>query len=418
MIFWILLRNLFLKGDVGKKIRFNLFNQHCFEYTNSSKYDRFLFLREIKSLFKSFFISKESKKIYPIGVGLYVLSNLFTKDKVEFISSSFENIDFVVNKKDIYSYSRLKFKILISIIILLTFPYFFSRTFFIQKDRINHTLFIRHLYLSLVLCSFLKANCKKIYFFHPHEPESNLIINMLETMDIEVIVVPNTNPLFMYNKNIVGNNILLTLGYQVEELLFFNPTYQGSIHLKEDFQLAEYHNNFSSKSNKKICYYSHGSWLRLENNQHIPPFNEVEMELELLEYLKNCELFKDIVLTICLHPKEKEKSVLEKAKKYYEEIFGNKINFYNKESYESFKEFHIGFGGLSSILFERIHCGYKSIIYENGTDDFPIKNSLFNQFVISDLEHLTQKINADFAANDYDYFQNLKRYTYLQHTNT
>ena len=417
MIFWILLKTLFLKGDVGKKIRFNLFNQHCFEYTNSSKFDRFLFLRELKSLLKSFLLMSSSKKTFPVGVGLYVLSNLFEEDKLKFITSSFENIDFVINKKEAHIYANLKCKILCLFFILVTFPYFFFKTFLSQKNRINNALLIRHVYLSLVLSSYIARNCKKIYFFHPHEPESNLIIKMLETMGIDVTVIPNTNPLFMYNKNIVGNKILLTLGYQVEELLFFNPNFQGSIFLEEDFHLAKYHNNFKPTNNSKICYYSHGSWLRLENNQHIPPFNEVKMELELLEYLKNNNLFKDINLTICLHPKEKENIVLEKAKKYYEDIFGHNIKFYLKNSYESFQEFHIGFGGLSSILFERIHCGYKSIIYENGIDNFPIENSLFNQFVISDLENLSQKINADLATNYENYFQNLKRYTYLHHSN-
>ena len=413
MIFWILLKTLLLKGDVGKKIRFNLFNQHCFEYTNSSKYDRFLFLRELKLLFKSFFISKEGKKIHPIGVGLYVLSNLNIKGKVEFISSSFENIDFIVNKRDIYLYSTLKFKILISFIILLTFPYFFSRTFFIQKNRINHTLFIRHVYISLVLCSFLKANCKKIYFFYPHEPESNLIINMLETMNIDIIVIPNTNPLFMYNKNIIGNKILLTLGYQVEELLFFNPTYEGSILLKEDFQLKEYHNNFSSKSNNKICYYSHASWLRIENDQHIPSFNEVKIELELLEYLNSKGLFKDVELTICLHPKEKESSVIEKAQKYYKGIFGNDINFFQNSSYESFKEYDLGFGAFSSILFERIHCGYKTLIFNQHIKEFPLENSSFNKFIVNDIEKFKSKLNQAIIEETKVFFNGLIKYTFL-----
>ena len=35
------------------------------------------------------------------------------------------------------------------------------------------------------------------------------MIKMLETIGIDVIVIPNTNPLFMYNKNIIGNKILL-----------------------------------------------------------------------------------------------------------------------------------------------------------------------------------------------------------------
>ena len=129
MIFWILLKILFLKGDVGKKIRFNLFNQHCFEYTNSSKFDRLLFLRELKSLLKSFYLVSSRKKTFPVGVGLYVLSNSFVEDKVNFISSSFENIDFVLNKKEAYLYANLKWKILCLFFILVSFPYFFLKLF-------------------------------------------------------------------------------------------------------------------------------------------------------------------------------------------------------------------------------------------------------------------------------------------------
>ena len=413
MIFWILLKTLFIKGDVGEKIRFNLFNQHCFEYTNSSKYDRFLFLREFKSLIKSFFqMSSRGKKI-PVGVGLYVLSDSFEEEKVNFISSSFENIDFVLNKREVYSYSRFKFKILISILILLTFPYFFFRTFFIQKNRINHTLFIRHLYLSLVLCSFLKRNCKKIYFFHPHEPESNLMIKMLETIGIDVIVIPNTNPLFMYNKNIIGNKILLTLGYQVEELLFFYPNYQGTILFQEDIQLAEYHNNFISESNMKICYYSHASWLRVENDQHIPSFNEVKIELELLEYLNNNDLFKDIDLTICLHPKEKENSILERAKKYYKGIFGNNIYFFQKSSYESFNEYNLGIGAFSSILFERIYCGHKTLIFNQNIKEFPLENSDFHKFIINDIQKFKSKFNQAIVEETKGFYDGLEKYTFL-----
>ena len=152
---------------------------YCFEYTNSSKFDRLLFLRELKSLLKSFFLISSRKKTFPVGVGLYVLSSSFVEDKVNFISSSFENIDFILNKKEAYSYANLKWKILCLFFILVTFPYFFFKTFLSQKNRINNALLIRHVYLSLVLSSYIARNCKKIYFFHPHEPESNLIIMML-----------------------------------------------------------------------------------------------------------------------------------------------------------------------------------------------------------------------------------------------
>ena len=35
---------------------------------------------------------------------------------------------------------------------------------------------------------------------------------------INIIKIPNSNPLFMYNKNILANEIILTLQYQREEL--------------------------------------------------------------------------------------------------------------------------------------------------------------------------------------------------------
>ena len=80
----------------------------------------------------------------------------------------------------------------------------------------------------------------------------------------------------------------------------------------------------------KICYYSHAlTDLRVENDQHIPSFNEVKNRVGIIEgVLNNNDLFKDIDLTI-VYPKEKENSILEKAK-ILQGIFGNNIYIFQK----------------------------------------------------------------------------------------
>ena len=89
---------------------------------------------------------------------------------------------------------------------------------------------------------------------------------------------------------------------------------------------------------------------------------------------------------------------------YYKDIFGSSVKFFEKSSYDSFSKFNLGFGCFSSILFERIHCGHKTIIFNNKVDEFPLKNSKFNFFVIKDLKDLKEKIEYSLGLDCKTFF--------------
>ena len=249
----------------------------------------------------------------------------------------------------------------------------------------------------------MKVDCEKIYFFSTHEPEANLLAHLLMKKNIKVVKIPNSNPLFMFNKNMVTDELILTLEYQFEEANLFYEDCDFEIKRWHPIGLNKYYNiNKENQSSKKLCYYSHASWIRKSEDHHLPKFNEVELELNFLELIRNSNFFSNHEVYICLHPKEKTSSnILIKSKNYYKKIFGSNVQFYNNSSFESFEEFELGFGAFSSILFERIHCGYKTLIFNNLISEFPILNSDFNYFVMSDFENLLESIQC-FVNENFD----------------
>jgi|SaaInlStandDraft_1057018.scaffolds.fasta_scaffold32104_2 hypothetical protein len=401
---------LFFSRDKSLKIRHSLLNQHTFDYTEDSKADSFLFFREIKYLFNR--LNLNSKKECFNGVGIFILSDTHKTKSLNFINSV-DEIDFVLTKDDLIRsknfFERFFMLFIISIISLVTLPLSGLEKF----NKLNLILFSRHFINAMIIGNRLKNKCKKLYYFHTHDPDANLNISLLEHLNIEVIAIPNSNPLFMYNSNLIAKNYFLTLGYQIEEFNFFYKRENKSFIFQEIPFLKFYYNDFIKKR-KKLCYYSHCSWLRILKNQNLPNFNDVLMELKLLEGIKKMKLLRKYQVTVCLHPKEKAtKKIHTQSKEYYKNIFGNNVKFYKDTSYNSFNEYEVGFGSLTSILFERIQCAHKTLIFFEKLTSFPLPNSKFNNFLTDNLSKLESRIDKlIFLDDDYMKIEN-SIYTYL-----
>ena len=259
----------------------------------------------------------------------------------------------------------------------------------------------------------LKNKCKKLYFFYTHEPEYNLISHYLIKHGTYVVSIPNANPLFMFNKNLIFSELVITIAYQFHEFKLFYKNKKSTFwNLPELINL--HNNNFSSFQNGSICYYSHASWLRKEFDHTITPFNEVKLEIDFLNYIKRNRILKDFDITICLHPKEKEsKDILSKSKKFYRTMFGEKISFHYSDSRKSFKDFDLGIGTFSSILFERLHCGYKTLIFNNLIDEFPINDPRLNRIVISDYSTFVNKLSETLNKTTNIFFKGIEDYTFI-----
>ena len=94
---------------------------------------------------------------------------------------------------------------------------------FSRKYRQNLTL-IPEFIIQIVELLLLTKNFKvqKLYYLDIHVPEANFLSSLLINQGVRVVKVPDSNPLFMFNKNIVSSETILTLGYQIEEFVFFN----------------------------------------------------------------------------------------------------------------------------------------------------------------------------------------------------
>ena len=419
MIFFNLLVELFfINKKLNRKIRYDFFNQHSFSLPNSAKYDRLIGFRQLfrnlrKLWLERIILPDQQNDIKSVNF-LYVLSPVNISKKLEYL----KNIDQIkagISRANLFLELNFLRKIQISLLLFIFYSFVVFYVFLFRKNRINIALFPEIILQCYLLVKKLKIlKCQKLYFFYTHEPESNFISHILISRDISIIKIPNTNPLFMFNKNMIASKVILTLGYQSEEVEIFSDYRNISIENWPPFALNKYYNHdFKTIINHKICYYSHGSWLRTREDHHLPKFDEVSVELNFLEKIKGIDFLTHLEITVCLHPKEKINSnIFNQAKNYYYNIFGRNISFFKGESYESFNKFDVGFGSFSSILFERLHCGYKTILYTKGINDFPISNSKFERFITKDINDCENEIKNAVNTDCESFFNNHLDYTY------
>lgn len=413
------------KTDNEKKTKKDLITQHSFYYPENSKNGRFIGLRLMKFQITNLIGSLgKKKKLNKVDFVFYTLFSGSIKSDLSFIQFNSP----ILKNKESYSFQRenifdnfSNFEIFRSILFLVSgfpFLYLFS---FLKKNKFNYFLLTESYLISRV---FKKINeqteCTDFFHLYPHEPDSNLSYLLSKKKETTYLKIPNMNPLFMFNENIIADKLILTLDYQQEELKAWSnnvPTENWKTNKLKPF----FNENFTLNKKQSICYYSHASWLRKNEKHGSTWFNEEEMELELLAFFKENENLFDqgLDITVCLHPKEKKSEKLKNESiKYYQKIFGEDVKFFDfkKSSYDSFNEFDLGISAFTSIIFERIYCGFKSYMYHNQLSvDFPVKESKYKGFVMNNFNDVEEKIKNYKAtkATDENFYADKKQYTYL-----
>ena len=165
-----------------------------------------------------------------------------------------------------------------------------------------------------------------------------------------------------------------------------------------------------------IGFYSSGFWVRDKNNAISHDINSVKNERKILEILKEVFIENNIKLFIFIHPKEKKFDV-KYLNNHYSKILGNKINFdicnYNEDSSKLFNKIDLGVSFNSSVIHERIYCGFKSLLFEHSSD-FPVKNSSFSYICSKSTQELKYLIKSSLKVTTYYFFKkfNLDSYSF------
>ena len=261
--------------------------------------------------------------------------------------------------------------------------------------------------------SLKKNKIDLIIDYANYEVDSNFFYLLAKELNITVYKVPSPNPLSFHNKIILGDYLILSSGYQIEEIKKLDKIRVRYIIKSMPEQGINYLNQYKQKgivldNTYLLGYYSHASWVRLkekhaDNGLAIDNLEEETLKI-INDLLKSNSSYK---LIIFLHPREK-KIEQEIIYEYYSKILKREqIEFapLNAKTADSFDLINIAILAISSILFDRLFVGRKLFIYKNKPDAyFPMKESTLNNICFNSKQELETLIGKSIKLTNESFY--------------
>jgi hypothetical protein len=301
------------------------------------------------------------------------------------------------------------------------FPFVFRSVF--SSNRANWALLIRELNDTTVFMYWLRAkNIKRLYDFLPYELESNWISILCRERGVETIKIPSSGPLATHNSVLIADKIVLSSPYHLEELGIFKNSIRYNSLLKWGPERAlnyinRYRSNAPKPASSVIGFYSHASWLRLAQDHADVGLNIPEAEDKLLNDLyRYVSEHKEFTLRIFLHPREKAPDVMDATRNFYNSKLGQgnyEFSDFNKATTDCFEDATLAMAAFSTILFERLFAGYKTLIGNYGIPSFPLKGSNLNAICFSDYERLSFLVEKSTKESELEFFKSNHLEDYL-----
>ena len=378
----------FLKESFSKKLQIvynTLRNNISYRLPNTAKDDIFISFRELKRLiFSSFSNSNFTNMNYTNAI--YDSNSKAFDLRSTYLNKFYDKTNYVNFSKDIVvSLLPLYSKLLLFLVLSTTSISTFLLNIFL-KDKSKGGLKLRQFaecFALLYLCKKYKIN--KVFYFCIFEPDSNITSHILNLNKIETVLITSEVPLHFGNTKMVGTEVNFCFGYQLEEYEKYKSTILvDRIKLltpENIFETAPYYiktKDFNPPKNV-IGFISSGMWLRKILGDNDSGFNELENESLIISYLQEyLSLNPFVKLIIYLHPIEKNPVNFKLTNNHYEKLFtGYEINFapIDVKSSLSFSSADVCVSLYSTLLYERIFMGFKTLIVPLGFKEFPIENS-------------------------------------------
>jgi|TARA_B110000091_G_scaffold184813_1_gene204317 hypothetical protein len=287
-------------------------------------------------------------------------------------------------------------------------------------------IFQEYLEMKAVTKYIENNGIKHLYHFNIYEIESNFLSYFLNSQfGVKTTKCPSEVPLSFWNKNIICNELIVCNGYQLDEIKKYESSIKVNEILKwgpEQGHLVEqlYRNRNRNDNSKMVLgYISTGAWIR-EKEGHIDQgFQMAKNELLVLKFFNRFLSKRNSKLIVYLHPREKMDKYYQEAVAKYDSLLINiDYEFAPLEvpSSQLFMNSDLVVSFYSSLLFERLYFGFKTIFYTLYSDDFPLKESSINNICAFSEEELESLINASLSLTDNEFFEkmNIKNYPYLK----
>jgi len=411
---WVLKRLWFPKNEDEEIARDSFFENITYLFPDSAKQAPLLGFSEIRKILNQ---NSETIKTYGHNVTIIYdrkpskeetrrdyLENLEPKfTTAKFISK----VDLIKGKSRLSAFERfslLSVGLLLSLMIVLT-----------AKRRVSYAVLIKSLYEFSILKRIFKDVAKvEFHDFVQYDIDSNLLylfLKHLKGKDIVYFKYPSPGPLSLHNKWLLTDVLAINHGYHNEEIDHLKATikYQRIEKVPPEgfFTYANlYEGELHIKHSTRIGFYSHAAWIRKMEGHASDGLNIAQSEEVLLTKLgQYLEQNPNEIITLFLHPKEKTDTYFLKAKTFYHRFLGDRFVISETPSTTAFDSVKLGVGVYSTILFERLICGFSTCIY-TPSNTFPLQHSALNTVIINRGDFINQ-IERFLELSDRDFF---KRY--------
>lgn len=303
---------------------------------------------------------------------------------------------------------------------LLFIKFYFSNTD--EKTSKNFAFVLREIVENYCLFKYLNSlKAKTLYDFSNYEVDSNVIYMLCKEHGIMVYKIPSPGPLINHNSILLTDCLIVSSGYHLEELQILKSIkYQNLIKAMPEMSplfFSIYKNNNEKADKHSMAYYSHGSWLRLLAKDADVGLNTYNGEIETLKliglFLKKHPQFK---LTVFLHPRERKPLLANDTMNFYSKWLPKDTFSFsspNEKTTESFTKSNLAIVSLSTILFERLFIGKKTLICNKGLTNFPRKGSQLENITFSEYTNLENMILENYELEDKTFFDKMNLNSYL-----
>lgn len=371
-----------------------------------------------KSTIKHTFSNATEQQITSSDQALYDSGKQFFDSRKAYLNIFYPNVSYHNLAKDnILSLPSLPFKLTLLLVSSLNLIPLFLFGFF-KKDKSKGALKVTQSAECAALLNYCKATqIKTVYYFSLFEPDSNICSFLLNRAGIETCLVTSEVPLRFGNTKMIGTEINFCFGYQLEEYEYYKKDILAErvkLLIPETVnETAKYYiknNKFETPKNS-IGFISSGMWLRKQIGDADSGLNELENEGKilawLLEFVSN-DATKSLI--IFLHPLEKNKKYFNDTLKHYKTLYKNlEPNFapLNTSSAMSFNNTDVAVALYSTLIYERIFMGFKSIITPLQIDNFPLKDSSLQKSSAKSKDELFQKLEDFLQFTNEEYIQRI-----------
>lgn len=284
-----------------------------------------------------------------------------------------------------------------------------------SRERFHKALGIYTVAELVALLEYVEDNeVENVVDFAPYLVDSNLLYLLLKKRGIRTMKVPSPGPLGTHNHILLADEVAISTPYHAFEMDRFKETFRVKravnwIPERTQNYIDRYRKNRPETATGTIGYYSHGSWVRASAGHTSDGLGLHDKEEELLQYLGEVlNRRPEWNLIIFPHPREKKPDMLDQTRAYYDRHLHGvtfEISLDDRPTSLQFERAEVGVAVFSTIIYERLFSGYRTLIFQRKGDSFPDPATSLSSIAVHDGDGIEVQFERWMGSQDRLFFE-------------